>query len=361
MNAPLHGLKVLELANVLAGPVVGQFFAELGAEVLKIEAPGGDVTRSWRLPNEQPKEGRSAYFCAANWGKTSRVIDLRTEAGREALQPLLAEADILLTSYKAGDAARFGLDADSLRLKFPRLIIGEISGYGANNPRVGYDAIVQAEAGFTYLNGNNTTDYHKMPVALVDLLAAHQLKQGLLLALWQRDRSGEGAVVRVNLLDAALASLANQATNYLVGGVVPQPMGSEHPNIVPYGSIYRTADGVGVVLAVGTDKQFASLVEVLGMDLPEAWLTNAQRVKARSGVNAMLAEKIAAWQADVLLAACAERHIPAGRVNTMPEAMALAEERGMLLEGDGLKALRTAVFETKPSLLLAPPKLVAKN
>lgn len=361
MNSPLHGLKVLELANVLAGPAVGQFFAELGAEVLKVEAPGGDVTRSWRLPNEQPKDGRSAYFCAANWGKSSRIIDLRTEAGRSYLQPLLAEADVLLTSYKTGDAARFGLDAESLRLQYPRLIIGEISGYGANDPRVGYDAIVQAEAGFTYLNGNNTTDYHKMPVALVDLLAAHQLKQGLLLALWQRDRNGEGAVVRVNLLDAALAALANQATNYLVGGVVPQPMGSEHPNIVPYGSIYRTADGVGVVLAVGTDKQFASLLEVLSIDLPETWRSNAQRVQARNAVNTLLSEKIATWQADALLTACSERHIPAGRVNTMPQAMALAEARGMLLEGDGFKGLRTAVFEARPNSLPAPPKLAGEN
>ena len=270
MSRPLQGLKILELANVLAGPAVGQFFAELGAEVLKVEAPGGDVTRSWRLPNEQPSEGRSAYFCAANWGKKSKVLDLRTSEGRAALEPLLAETDVLLTSYKAGDAARFGLDAKELLETYPRLVIGEISGYGAIDARVGYDAIVQAEAGFTYLNGNNPADYHKMPVALVDLLAAHQLKQGLLLALWQRDRTGKGSVVRVNLLDAALASLANQATNYLVGGVVPQPMGSEHPNIVPYGSIYRTADGAGVVLAVGTDKQFAALTQLLCLETPIA-------------------------------------------------------------------------------------------
>ena len=359
MNSPLHGLKVLELANVLAGPTVGQFFAELGAEVLKVEAPGGDVTRSWRLPNEQPKAGRSAYFCAANWGKRSRVIDLRTDEGKLELQPLLAEADVLLTSYKAGDAARFGLDAESLRLQHPRLIIGEISGYGANDPRVGYDAIVQAEAGFTYLNGNNTTDYHKMPVALVDLLAAHQLKQGLLLALWQRDRNGVGAVVRVNLLDAALAALANQATNYLVGGVVPQPMGSEHPNIVPYGSMYKTADGVGVVLAVGTDKQFASLIQLLGLQLPEDWTTNAQRVLQRVQVNAALAEKISQWQADDFLPACHAAHIPAGRVNTMPEAMALAKTRDMLLAGDGLKGVRSAVFSERSLQIKAPPKLAS--
>ena len=355
MKLPLYGLKVLELANVLAGPAVGQFFAELGAEALKVEAPGGDVTRSWRLPNEQPKDGRSAYFCAANWGKKSRMIDLRTSEGRASLEPLLADADVLLTSYKAGDAARFGLDADRLRIQYPRLVIGEISGYGHQDARVGYDAIVQAEAGFTYLNGNTTSDYHKMPVALVDLLAAHQLKQGLLMALWQRDRSGEGAVVRVNLLDAALAALANQATNYLVGGVVPQPMGSEHPNIVPYGSIYRTADGAAVVLAVGTDKQFAALAEILAWSLPVQWSTNALRVQHRAEVNAVLGDLIAAWNADALLAACAKRHVPAGRVHTMSEAMALAEARGLLLDGEGLQGVRTVVFAPKRHDLLPPP------
>lgn len=357
MSAPLQGIKVLELANVLAGPAVGQFFAELGADVLKIEAPGGDVTRSWRLANEQPKDGRSAYFCAANWGKKSRVLDLRNANDRAALEPLLAEADVLLMSYKAGDAARFGLEAEVLLEKYPRLVVGEISGYGDNDARVGYDAIVQAEAGFTYLNGNNTADYHKMPVALVDLLAAHQLKQGLLLALWQRDKSGKGSVVRVNLLDSALASLANQATNYLVGGVVPQPMGSEHPNIVPYGSIYRTADGAGVVLAVGTDKQFAALCQLLDLELPEAWTTNAQRVLHRAEVNGALAEKISQWQAAAFLSASQAAHIPAGRVNTMPEAMALARARGLLLEGDGLAGVRTVAFGEKGELGVPPPEL----
>ncbi len=358
MIRPLQGLKILELANVLAGPAVGQFFAELGAEVLKVEAPGGDVTRSWRLPNEQPIAGRSAYFCAANWGKKSKVVDLRTSEGRAALEPLLAEADVLLTSYKAGDAARFGLEAERLLQQYPRLVVGEISGYGHQDARVGYDAIVQAEAGFTYLNGNTTSDYHKMPVAFVDLVAAHQLKQGLLLALWQRDRTGKGSVVRVNLLDAALASLANQATNYLVGGVVPQPMGSEHPNIVPYGSIYRTADGAAVVLAVGTDKQFAALMEVLDSPMPEGWIHNAQRVQQRHAVNQLLAQKIGHWLADDFLAACTVRNIPAGRVNTMPEAMALARKRGLLLEGEGLAGVRTVIFTKSATAISSPPALL---
>jgi crotonobetainyl-CoA:carnitine CoA-transferase CaiB-like acyl-CoA transferase len=357
MKAPLQNIKVVELAAVLAGPTVGQFFAELGAEVLKIEAPGGDVTRSWRLPNEQVDAGRSAYFCAANYGKSSRILDLKKEDDRLQLLDLLATADVLLTSYKPGDAAKFGLEATVLQTQFPRLIIGEISGYGPNDPRVGYDAIVQAEAGFTYLNGNHRDDFHKMPVALVDLLAAHQLKQGLLLALLERQQSGRGQVVQVNLLDAAISSLANQATNFLVGKQIPQPMGSEHPNIVPYGSIYRSRDEQGVVLAVGTDKQFALLCQLLGIDVKSEWVTNAQRVMHRKDIHAVLQAAIALQQADDLLKGCHELQIPCGRVNQMDEVMRLAEARGLVWHADGLHGLRTAIFQNEKSDLPAPPAL----
>lgn len=345
MSAPLAGIRVLELANVLAGPSCGQFLAELGADVLKLEPPQGDVTRTWLLPDEQPDARRSAYFCAANWGKQSRCLDLGDLASREALFAMLADADILLMSYKPGDAARFGLAAADLRTRFPRLIIGEISGYGSHDPRVGYDAILQAEAGFTYLNGNNTNDFHKMPVALVDLLAAHQLKQGLLLALYERERTGSGKLVQVALLDAAISSLANQATNYLVAGKVPQPMGSEHPNIVPYGSMYSCKDGEKLVLAVGTDKQFAALCQLLGIALKPGWQHNAERVKARDAVNQVLAEAISQWAITELLVRCQQLHIPCGRVNQMDAVMALAEERGLVLRSGQLASIRQQVFE----------------
>jgi crotonobetainyl-CoA:carnitine CoA-transferase CaiB-like acyl-CoA transferase len=355
MSAPLQGLRVLELASVLAGPAVGQFLAELGAEVLKIEAPAGDVTRSWRLLGEQPAEGRSAYFCAANWGKRSRQLDLRLPAARAELQALLPEVDILLMSYKAGDAQRFGLDPAQLLARFPRLILGEISGYGAEDPRVGYDAILQAEAGFTYLNGNNAGDFHKMPVALVDLLAAHQLKQGILLALYQREQSGKGQRVQVALLDAAISALANQATHFLVGGRVPQPMGSEHPNIVPYGSIYTTADAEQIVLAIGTDAQFERLCQLLQLPLQSDWRTNAQRVAHRAAVNTALALAICQQPTASFLQACQEANIPCGKVNQMDEVMRIAAERNLLLQGDGLQAVRTAIFTPPPTHILPPP------
>lgn len=355
MSAPLSGLRVLELASVLAGPAVGQFLAELGAEVLKIEAPTGDVTRSWRLLGEQPEQGRSAYFCAANWGKRSQQLDLRLPEARAKLLTLLPDTDILLMSYKAGDAQRFGLDPEQLLARFPRLIIGEISGYGATDPRVGYDAILQAEAGFTYLNGNSTADFHKMPVALVDLLAAHQLKQGLLLALYQRAQSGQGQRVQVALLDAAISALANQATHFLVGGTVPQPMGSEHPNIVPYGSIYTTADAQQIVLAIGTDAQFERLCQLLHLSEQPAWRTNVQRVADRAAVNAALAQSIRTLTAEALLQACRQAQLPCGQVNRMDEVMRIAASRGLLLQGDGLQGLRTAIFAPLPAHILPPP------
>jgi crotonobetainyl-CoA:carnitine CoA-transferase CaiB-like acyl-CoA transferase len=357
MSPALQHIKVIELATVLAGPSVGQFLAELGADVLKIEPAAGDVTRSWRLPNEQPDAGRSAYFCAANWGKQSAMMNLQLPHQQQQLHQLLATADILLMSFKPGDAAKFDLDPVLLLQRYPRLIVGEISGYGAQDTRVGYDAILQAEAGFTYLNGNDQHDFHKMPVALVDVLAAHQLKQGILLALLQRSQTGCGRHVHVALLDAAISALANQATNYLVGHQIPQPMGSEHPNIVPYGSIYRCVDGVAIVLAVGTDKQFAALCDLLALPIKPQWQSNVQRVQLRAEVNAALQVAIQKLDSTSFLAHCARLNIPCGKVNQMDAVMALAKERGLLLQNDSLQGLRTAIFQNETPALLPPPSL----
>ncbi|MDQ2795504.1 MAG: CoA transferase, partial [Bacteroidota bacterium] len=274
LQLPFAHLRVLELASVLAGPQVGQFFAELGAEVLKIESPAGDVTRTWKTSAETTVSTAtpaaaatavSAYFSASNWGKTSLVLDLTTPAGQAELHRLAASADIVLASYKPGDAAKLRADYATLAAQNPRLLYGHLTGYGPDNPRAGYDAVLQAEAGFMYLNAPGPGQPpQKMPVAMVDLLAAHQLKEGLLTALYQRERTGHGALVQVSLLDSALASLANQAATYLVAGHDPQPLGSGHPSIVPYGTVYRTANGRQLVLAVGSDGQFRQLCAALG-------------------------------------------------------------------------------------------------
>ncbi|MEL6614610.1 MAG: CoA transferase, partial [Bacteroidota bacterium] len=232
MSAPLSGFRVIELAGVLAGPSAGQLFAELGADVIKVEPPGGDVTRTWRLPSEASGEttdrnDRPAYFSAANWGKRSVALDLGQPGGREALHLLVRGADVVLTAYRPGSAERLGADAATLRALSPRLVVAELTGYGPDNPRAGYDAVIQAESGFMHLNGptegaapeaSGESGPTKMPVALMDLLAAHQIKEGVLAALLRRERTGEGATVQVSLTAAAAGALANQGTAWLQAG-----------------------------------------------------------------------------------------------------------------------------------------------
>lgn len=321
-KGPLSGLRVVELASILAGPVTGQFLAELGADVIKVENPatGGDPTRGWRLAGEEAGAPVSAYFSCANWGKRSIALNVGTPTGREVVQAMARDADIVIASYKPGDDVKLELDPPRLIGMNPRLIYGQISAYGLEDSRPGFDAIIQAESGFTYLNGEADGGPVKMPVALVDLLAAHQLKEALLIALLERARTGEGRHVHVSLLDAAIASLANQASNYLVGGVVPQRMGSEHPNIVPYGAIYTLGDGRELVVAVGTERQWRHLTTALArqdLAIDPRFADNQARVANR---RALHAELQAAFE-DLDHAAASERlrtsGVPFGFVNDM--------------------------------------------
>jgi crotonobetainyl-CoA:carnitine CoA-transferase CaiB-like acyl-CoA transferase len=361
-EAPLAGILVVELASVLAGPSVGMFLAEMGAQVVKVEhfKAGGDVTRTWKLKTESLETDRPAYFSAVNWGKDSVGIDLSRPAGQQLVQALAARADIVLVSYKPGDAIKLGMDADTLRARNPRLIYAALTAYGEDDPRPGFDAIIQAEAGFTYMNGQPDSGPVKMPVALMDLLAAHQLKEAILLALLRRERTGQGGTIAVSLIQSALASLANQATNWLVGGVIPSRIGSEHPNIVPYGTLYRTTDRSALVLAVGSDTHFRRLCEVLGVDAladDPRYATNAERVRNRVPLNDFLADRICQQERDPLLAALAEAGVPAGAVRDLADALAQPHAQPLLLAGDGLQALRGAAFtlDGLPVLPLSPP------
>ncbi len=350
---PLSGLLVVELASVLAGPSVGMFFAEHGARVVKVEAPRGDVTRRWHLATEDPGDDRPAYFCAVNWGKESVTLDLATDAGRDALARLAARADVVVSSFRPGRAAGLGADAETLRARHPRLVVVEVDGYGPDDPRAGYDAVVQAESGFTFLNGQPDGPPTKMPVALVDVLAAHQLKEATLVALLARERTGQGATVRVSLLASAVASLANQASGWLTAGVAPQRMGSAHPTIAPYGTIYPTATG-GVVLAVGTDRQWAALCGVLGLEPEARFETNLGRVRHRRALDAVLGPALATRERGALLAALAERGVPAGAVRGVPEVFEQPEAARLVVrDGAGHAAVRTVA--TEPVRPLAPP------
>jgi crotonobetainyl-CoA:carnitine CoA-transferase CaiB-like acyl-CoA transferase len=343
----LAGYKVLELASVLAGPSVGQFFAELGAEVIKVEnlKTGGDITRTWKGASERTDD-RSAYFCSVNWGKKSVALDLTTADGQRAVQKLAFAADIVIASFKPGDADKLGVAYQQLQADNPRLIYGQITGYGSDNDRVGYDAVLQAETGFMDLNGEPDGAPTKMPVALVDVLAAHHLKEALLAALLQRERTGHGCLVEVSLVHAALSSLANQASNWLVARQLPQRQGSAHPNIAPYGDSFVTADGKRVLLAVGSNRQFADLCNVLqvgALARDERFHSNQQRVKNRGALNTVLASEIGRWPSDGLMKQIHALKIPAGLIQNVEQALDMKEADAIQLSGDSLKGLRNFV------------------
>lgn len=331
----LSGLKILELAAVLAGPSVGQFFAELGAEVIKVENPktNGDVTRSWKLPSEG--EGDiSAYFSSVNWGKKSVSLDVSTPEGKQHIYRLIEQVDIVIVSYKHGDDVKLGMDYDTLSRINPRLIYGKITGYGEANERVGYDAIIQAEAGFMFINGMPGGESLKMPVALVDVLAAHHLKEGILVALIQRGLTGKGNCVAVSLMDAAISSLVNQATNYLVTGEIPVKKGSQHPNIAPYGDVFTTKDNVQLLLAVGSDRQFESLCSVLQlneMDATSNYATNKSRVAHRESLTTTLQVAFSKFDSSAVIKALNTANVPCGKIHNMKEVFETENAKSVLI------------------------------
>eukprot|EP00756_Hemistasia_phaeocysticola_P048406 Hpha_TRINITY_DN22831_c0_g1::TRINITY_DN22831_c0_g1_i1::g.84322::m.84322 len=347
----MKGMLVLELASVLAGPSAGQFLAELGAEVIKVENAGteGDVTRKWKLVGEEVEQGVTAYFSCANLGKRSLAVDARKEEGLRLIQRLAAKADVVVASYKPGDAEKLRLDPVTLRELNPRLVYGQITGYGLKDPRPGFDAVIQAECGLQYMNGEPDSPPTKMPVAMTDLLASHQLKQGILLALWQRDRTGEGCVVDVSLMESGVSALANQGTGYLLAGAVPQRLGSDHPSICPYGSVFETGDGKPLVLGIGADAQWRQLCDLLGapeLGTDPRFKTNPLRVQHRAECKAQVAALIKAQPSRAaLLRGLAERRVPGGAVNDMSAVFEEPLAQGVVVRGEGAEAqgIRQAV------------------
>lgn len=348
------------MASVLAGPSVGQFFAELGAEVIKVEnlKTGGDVTRTWKISGE--KEGDlSAYFCSCNWGKKSVALDLSEKKARDIVQKLISRSELVIASYKPGDAEKLGVDYATVSKQNPKLIYGQITGYGSDNERVGYDAVIQAEAGFMDMNGEADGPPLKMPVALIDILAGHQLKEALLLALLRRERTGEGSFVEVSLIQTALSSLANQGTNYLVAKKTPARKGSAHPNISPYGEAFDTRDGKKILLAVGNDRQFENLCEILSVPVTEEFSTNQERVTNREKLGRLLAGEIRKFDSGVLMTKIHNAKIPAGLIQNVAEAFELEEAKEVVLRAGEVAGLRNfvggpAAWKTKT--LLPPPR-----
>ncbi|MEZ4987662.1 MAG: CoA transferase [Saprospiraceae bacterium] len=351
-----RGFKVVELASVLAGPAVGLFFAEMGAEVTKIEnaTTGGDVTRRWKAPGEDPSKSDSSYYHSVNYGKRVLQVNLSDAADRQRVDTLIAEADLVVVNYRPGGAAKLGMDYERLSAMNPRLIYAEITGFGSDDPRPAFDVVLQAETGFLYLTGEPDGLPVKMPVALIDLLAAHQLKQGVLVALLQRERTGQGCRVSVSLYDAAIASLANQATNWLVAGYAPRRMGSQHPNIAPYGDIFSTADGKQFVLAVGVEAHFRELCQVLGTPdtaTDERFATNEQRIQHREALLQQLQARFSTFpDREALLLILDKKGIPAGAIRDLPDVFAQPNVEKLLLNsqdeaGQAIRCVRSVVFE----------------
>jgi crotonobetainyl-CoA:carnitine CoA-transferase CaiB-like acyl-CoA transferase len=345
MDKPLAGLKVLELARILAGPWAGQLLADLGAEVIKIERPGrGDDTRSWGPPFAS--DGSAAYFHACNRGKSSVTIDLESAAGQEQVRELARQSDVLIENFKVGGLAQYGLDYSGLAQVNPRLIYCSITGFGQNGPyagRAGYDFMIQGMGGIMDLTGEPEGSPQKVGVAFADVFTGVYAVSAILAALRGRESTGGGCHIDMALLDVQVAVLANQAMNYLIGGTVPHRMGNAHPNIAPY-QTFAVADG-HVIVAVGNDGQFARLCVVLGLPDLARFATNADRVRDREALNVLLGPVIARWRRDELLAALAAAGIPAGPINTVAQTFADPQviARGMQIAPGGIAGVASPI------------------
>jgi len=339
MEKVFEGLKVVELASVLAGPAVGMFFAELGAEVIKVENPiqGGDVTRSWKLPNENPEAKVSAYWAAVNYKKDHLFLNLKNETDLKTVRQLIADADILLTNFKKGTDKKLGIEYEKMKTINPKLIQCHLKGFDSDENRTAYDVVLQAETGYMSMNGTPESGPVKIPLAIMDLFAAHQMKQAILIALWKREKSGEGSYIEASLEKCAIGNLANQASNYLMANHIPQGMGSLHPNIAPYGETYTCADGKQIVLAVGNDKHFQLLCEILGkseLAFDEKFNNNYNRVINRIEMSDILAPLFRAFSREDLMNKIIALKIPAGAILNMKEVFENPIAQEMIREED---------------------------
>src|SRR6056297_954329 len=347
-QAPLAGLKVVELARILAGPWAGQVLADLGAEVIKVESAGGDDTRSWGPPFIEREGARTAaYFHSCNRGKASVTADFRTPEGQEKVRELVRDADILIENFKVGGLAKYGLDYAALSGVNPGLIYCSITGFGQDGPyahRAGYDYIIQGMSGFMSITGAPDGQPQRAGVAITDLFTGLYSVAGILAALHQRDRTGTGQHLDMALLDCAVSAMANQALNYLSTGTPPGRTGNYHPNLTPY-QVFDCADG-HIIIATGNDAQYQRLCRLLGLaDMADAphFSTNADRVANREEMIDRLTKATSARLKSDLLAACEAEGVPAGPINDMAEVFADPQviARGLQIAPQGVPGVRS--------------------
>lgn len=361
MTGPLEGLKVLELARILAGPWAGQTLADLGADVVKVESPDGDDTRSWGPPFVAAADGgdlSAAYFHACNRGKRSIVADFATEEGRALVRRLAASADVLIENFKVGGLAKYGLDHESLKAINPRLIYASITGFGQDGPyanRAGYDFLIQGMGGAMSITGDPNGQPTKTGFAMADIFSGLYATIGILAALRRRDETGEGARIDCALMDSQVSVLANQALNFLVSGKAPQRLGNAHPSIVPY-EVFPVADG-HIIIAVGNDGQYRRLCDVLGktgMGGDPDYATNPARVENRAALIARLSALTMAWGRDDLLAELEKAGVPAGPINSIADVFddPQVQHRGMRLDLPSEAAASGAIPGVRTPLMI---------
>ncbi len=366
-KAPLAGLKVLELARVLAGPWAGQILADLGADVIKVESPEGDGTRLWGPPWVERVDAKgnvqreAAYYHACNRGKRSIVANFGNADDLVRVRDLARDADVVIENFKTGGLARFGLDYASLESVNPRLVYCSITGFGQTGPRAheaGYDFVIQGMSGFMAVTGEQTGDPVKMGVSISDLATGTWAANAIQAALFQRHRTGTGQQIDMALMDCSVAMLANQASYYLNTGNNPPRMGNAHAQVAPYG-VFPASDG-HVILAPANDGLFAKLVKLLGReDLADdpRFLSNSARVSNAAALDAEIGQATSQWTKADLLKACQTAGVPAGPINNLDEVFADPQviARGLRVDLNGMPGVRSPFTFSDAELALDRP------
>ena len=371
MPGPLAGLRVLELARILAGPWAGQILADLGADVIKVERKGtGDDTRGWGPPFVAAAEGGhlgAAYFHAANRGKRSIELDFESADGRRIVKKLAARSDVVIENFKVGSLTKFGLDYASLSKENPRLIYCSVTGFGQTGPyagRAGYDLMAQGMGGIMDLTGPADGEPQRAGVPVADIFTGVYSVVGILAALNERERSGRGCFIDTALVDTQVGVLANQALNYLVSGVVPKRIGNAHPNIVPY-QVFAAADGHSII-ATGNDSQFAKLCAVLGepkLAEEPRYRTNADRLQSRAALIAHLSALIKRWARADLLAKLEAVQVPAGPINSLDQVFADPQllHRGVRIDRPSARAKGGSIPGVRTPIMIDGKAMAAER
>ncbi|WP_406944277.1 CaiB/BaiF CoA transferase family protein [Halobacillus sp. SY10] len=321
MSAALDGIRVLDLTRVLAGPYCSMILGDLGADIIKVEAPGGsDETRTWGPPF---KEGVSAYYLCANRNKKSLTLDLKSPEGKEVMEKLVKDSDVVINNFKTGTMERLGFGYDHLKEINPRIVFCSITGFGETGPYQhlpGYDFIIQAMSGLMSITGDDQSGPQKLGVAITDILTGLYACIGIQTALLERERSGTGQKIDLSLYDSAVSSLINIGSNFLMTGKIPERLGNHHANIVPY-QTFRSLDGE-MVIAVGNDRQFAQLCAIVGQPSLAAdplFSTNAGRVENREKLSRILQELFLKKDTAYWQSRCQEKQIPFGPIQSLEE------------------------------------------